>query len=284
MSVKFTALFIVFSLLLFSAGTAQAQTAGVVTLRANSTSAQGSLVPVLTWSTNPVATSCRASGGWSGNKGVSGSETLARISGSTNYTLTCTWGSGSARVSWVAPTQNTDGTTLANLAGFRVYYSTSNTSFSTSTLVNDTTSRTTTINALPAGTWYFMVRVLNSGQVESGNSNVASKAVSGATAANTVSISITSAPPPTPPPPTPPPPTPPPSSTSSLKTIETAVYEVVPVGNNWGLGRVVGSIALGRPCSLRFDVNSTHDWVDRTYVTLTATPRTSVTVARCALR
>ena len=280
MSVKFTALFIVFCLMFFISGAAQAQTAGVVTLRANSTSAQGSLVPVLTWSTNPVATSCRASGGWSGNKGVSGSETLARISGSTNYTLTCTWGSGLARVSWVAPTQNTDGTPLTNLAGFRVYYSTSNSSFSTSTLVNDTTSRTTTINALPAGTWYFMVRVLNSSQVESANSNVASKAVSGATAANTVSISISSAPPPTQPPPT----QPPPGTPLSLKTIETVVYEVVPVPNNWGLGRVVGSIALGRPCSTRFDVNSTYKWVDRSDVTLTATPATNVTVTRCAMR
>ena len=36
-------------------GAAQAQTAGVVTLRANQTSGTGSLTPVLTWSTNPAA-------------------------------------------------------------------------------------------------------------------------------------------------------------------------------------------------------------------------------------
>src|SRR6185369_8184211 len=118
MRVKLTALLIAFTCL--TAGAVQAQTAGVVTLRANATSATGSIVPVLTWSTNPVATSCRASGGWSGNKSASGSETLARINATTNYTLTCSWGSGSTRVSWTAPTTNTDGSPLTDLAGFRV--------------------------------------------------------------------------------------------------------------------------------------------------------------------
>jgi len=273
MSVKFTALFIVFCLLFLSAG-AQAQTAGVVTLRANSTSAQGSLVPVLTWSTNPVATSCRASGGWSGNKGVSGSETLARISASTNYTLTCSWGSGSARVSWVAPTQNTNGTPLTNLAGFRVYYSTSNTSFSTSTLVNDTTSRSTTISALPAGTWYFMVRVLNSSQAESSNSNVATKAVTGATAAATVAITVSSTPPPPPPPP----------PTSSLKVTDTWVYDVVVVSGTNTLGQLVGSIPKGRPCQSNYRVGTNYYRITNSDVTMAqVTPRSSALVAKCAI-
>jgi serine protease len=182
-----------------AAGAARAQTAGVVTLRANSTSASGSLVPVLTWSTNPVATSCRASGGWSGNKAASGNETLARINASTNYTLTCSWGTGSAQVSWVPPTTNTDGSALTNLAGFRVYYSTSNTSFTQSSTVNDMAARTTSISSLAPATWYFKVRALNSSQVESADSNIASKAVTGASAANTVSITITGSPPPPPP-------------------------------------------------------------------------------------
>jgi hypothetical protein len=57
-----------FALFIFAAGAAQAQTAGVVTLTANRTSNVGSFAPVLTWSTNPVAQSCTASGGWSGTK------------------------------------------------------------------------------------------------------------------------------------------------------------------------------------------------------------------------
>jgi serine protease len=195
--------FIITIYLFVAAGAAQAQTAGVVTLRANSTSATGSLVPVLTWSTNPTASSCRASSGWSGNKSAAGTETLARITASTNYTLTCTWGTGSARVSWVPPTANTDGSALTNLAGFRVYYSTSNTSFTQSSTVNDMAASTTTISSLAPATWYFKVRALNSSQVESADSNIASKAVTGATSASTVGITITSSPPPPPPPPPP---------------------------------------------------------------------------------
>jgi hypothetical protein len=42
MSVKFSALFFLFFLMLIAAGAANAQAAGVVALRANSTSAQGS--------------------------------------------------------------------------------------------------------------------------------------------------------------------------------------------------------------------------------------------------
>jgi serine protease len=201
MRVKNTALIISVFLLLASAA-AHAQTAGVVTLRANSTSASGSLVPVLTWSTNPTASSCRASGGWSGNKTVAGNETLARISASTNYTLTCTWSTGSSTVSWVAPTQNTNGTALVDLAGFRVYYGTSSTSLTQTSVVNNVAARTTTINSLAPGTWYFKVRAFNASQTESTDSNVAAKAVAGATAAGTVGITITGTPPPPPPPPT----------------------------------------------------------------------------------
>jgi serine protease len=189
---------------LFTGGNVvQAQTAGVVTLRANSTSASGSLTPVLTWSTNPVASSCRASGGWSGNKNASGTETLARINASTNYTLTCSWSSGSSTVSWVAPTQNTNGTPLTDLAGFRIYYGTSSASLTQTSTVNNVAARSSTISSLAPGTWYFKVRAFNSNQVESNDSNVASKAVAGATAAGNVSITITGTPPPPPlPPPT----------------------------------------------------------------------------------
>jgi len=187
--------------MLLAASAVQAQTAGVVSLRANSTSATGSMVPVLTWSTNPTASICRASGGWSGDKAASGTQTLSSINASTNYTLTCTWNAGAATVSWVPPTTNTDGTALTNLASFRVYYGTSTTSFTQTSLVNDITSRETTIGGLTPGTWYFKVRAVNSGSIESGDSNVASKAVTGASSAGTVGITITGSPPPPPPPP-----------------------------------------------------------------------------------
>jgi hypothetical protein len=157
------------------------------------------MVPVLTWSTNPAASSCRASGGWSGTKAVSGTQTLPSINASTNYTLTCSWSAGTATVSWVPPTTNTDGSALTNLAAFRVYYGTTSTSLTQSSLVNDITSRQTTIGALAPGTWYFKVHAVNTSQIESDDSNIATKTVAGASAASTVSITITGTtqPPPT---------------------------------------------------------------------------------------
>src|SRR5687768_2547725 len=180
--------FILFSLA--TAGIAHAQTAGVVTLRANQTSATGSLTPVLTWSTNPVAQSCRASGGWSGDKAASGTQTLPSITASTNFTLTCSWSGGTALVRWTAPTQNTNGTALTNLASFRVVYGTAANALNQSYTVSDVTARQATITALPPGTWYFAVRARTTANVESADSNVGSKVVTGATSASTVAITI----------------------------------------------------------------------------------------------
>jgi len=265
---------VLFLLSFLAAGAVHAQSAGIVTLRANATSATGSMAPVLTWSTNPVATSCSASGGWSGTKAASGTQTLATITASTNYTLTCTWGTGTARVSWVAPTSNTNDTPLVNLAAYRVYYGTSSSSLTQSSEVNDITLRTATISSLTLGTWYFAVRAVNTNQLESGNSNIASKAVVGATAASTVGITINATPPPTP---TPPPPT------GSWATIGTVVYDTVQTGSSYTLGRIVGSIPLGTRCVSTIRVGTTDYYqVPRDRTSFTAAPRTQIIVARCA--
>lgn len=262
-----------------AASAVHAQSAGVVTLRANATSATGSMSPVLTWSTNPVATSCGASGGWSGTKAASGTQTLARITASTNYTLSCTWGTGTARVSWVAPTANTDGSALANLASYRVYYGASASALSQNSEVNDTTLRSATISSLTPGTWYFSVRAVNTNRVESGDSNIASKAVTGASAAGTVGITINSTPPP------PPPPTPPPTGTGPLVTIATVVYDTVQTGSSYALGRVVGTIPLGIGCVASIRVGTTDYYsVPRDKTKFTYQPRSHTNVARCARR
>lgn len=260
------ALLIVFFFLL-ATDSVQAQTAGIVTLRAKVTSAIGSVVPVLTWSTNPVATSCVASGGWSGTKAVAGTQTLVSIIASTNYTLTCTWGVGSATVHWTAPTTNTDGTPLTNLASFRVYYGTSASSLSQNTAITDITRSSATIGSLSPGTWYFAVRAVNTNNVESRNSNVASKAVKGATAANAVGITIT-------------PSTPPPVMTRV--TTSTRVYDIIRGSTGkWVLGRVVGSIPLGRPCRTYY-LTGDYYGVQTGYVKVTVIPRGNTLVAHCA--
>ena len=250
--------------MLLLASMAQAQTAGTITFTANKTSATGSLTPVLTWSTTPVASSCTASGAWSGTKFASGTETLPAITANTNYTLTCSWGTGSAVVSWVAPTANTNGTPLTNLAGFAVYYGTSSTSLTQSITVNNMAARSATITPLAPGTWYFKVRAINASQVQSNDSNIASKAVVGATAARTVGITIT-------------------PGVQTRKTIATLVYDIVrDSSGRWVLGRVVGTVPIGRPCRTYF-LSGDYYGVQTGYVTVTVTPRNTTLIARCAL-
>jgi hypothetical protein len=260
MGVKSTALFTV--AILLAASGVHAQTAGVVSLRANSTSAQGSMTPVLTWSTNPTATSCRASGGWSGDKAVNGTQTLPAITASANYTLTCTWGTGSALVSWVAPTANTDGSTLTNLASFRIYYGTSSSSLNQTLQVSDVTARSARVTGLSPGTWYFATRSVNTRSTESANSNVVSMAVAGASAANSVAITIT-------------------GSTVARRTIGTTVYDLVRGTNGrWVLGRSVGTVALGKPCRTYYLYGDFYG-VQTGYVRLTRAMRGDTLVAHC---
>ena len=84
---------------------------------------------------------------------------------------------GSATLSWTPPTRNTDGSTLTNLAGYRILYGTSPGSPNrTIQVANPGTSRYVVEN-LAAGTWYFSVRAYSTGGAESTASNTASKSV-----------------------------------------------------------------------------------------------------------
>ena len=82
---------------------------------------------------------------------------------------------GRATLSWTAPTENTDGTSLANLAGYRIRYGTSASAL-TNTIVIDNASVTTfVVEDLAPATWYFAVTAVTSVGVESAYSNVANK-------------------------------------------------------------------------------------------------------------
>ena len=250
--------------LLLLGSLAHAQAAGTITFSANKTSATGSLTPVLTWSTSPVATSCAAGGAWSGTKFASGSETVATITSSKSYTLTCTWGNGAATIAWIKPTTNSDGSALTDLTGYKILFGTSSSALNQSMMVNDANATSATVPALAAGTWYFAVRSLNSKQVESVNSNVAQKSITGTSAAKTVSISITS------------------STTPVLKSTSTVVYDVLISGGVRVLGRQVGTAPIGTPCQQHYVVGTSSYMVATSYVKITTTPRSNAVVARCA--
>jgi hypothetical protein len=116
---------------------------------------------------------------------------------------------------------------------------------------------------------------VNTGQVESADSNIASKAIIAATAARTLGITINATPPPPPPPPQPP--------TGRLQTIATIVYDTLSSGSTYSLGREVGTIPLAIRCDTSVRIGTTdYYWVPRDLTTFTLQTRSYVNVARCA--
>ena len=84
---------------------------------------------------------------------------------------------GSATLTWAAPTQNTNGTPLTNLAGFHIYYGTSAGNLNQSVQISNPGSTSYTFNNLPAGTWYFSINDYTTAGVESAVSNIANTTV-----------------------------------------------------------------------------------------------------------
>ncbi len=84
---------------------------------------------------------------------------------------------GAATLSWVAPTQNADNTTLTDHAGYRVRYGTSVGSYpNVKTITNIGVTNYMVENLSPA-TWFFVVTAFDSSGNESMFSNVVSKAI-----------------------------------------------------------------------------------------------------------
>lgn len=141
--------------------------------------ADGMLVPILTWDID--ADSCVASGDpdWSGPKPASGQEELSPRSPSQprSFALLCsTVEDTRALLTWVPPTQNTDGTALTDLAGFTVQWGESPNSLSSTVRIDNASTTTYQVSGLePNKTYHFGVRAFNALGAESELSNIVSK-------------------------------------------------------------------------------------------------------------
>jgi hypothetical protein len=93
-----------------------------------------------------------------------------------SITVTAT-AAGRATLSWNAPTQRTDGTPLADLAGFRVYFGSSAGDLRYVIEVRDPGARSALVEDLTIGTWYFAATAYDTSGVESHRSNTASKTI-----------------------------------------------------------------------------------------------------------
>jgi len=91
--------------------------------------------------------------------------------------------SGSAVLTWNGPSTNADSTALADLAGYRVYQSTTSGSYTAGPAATVTApasgggTASATVNNLASGTYYFVVRAYDSSGNESVVSNEASKTI-----------------------------------------------------------------------------------------------------------
>jgi hypothetical protein len=135
------------------------------------------LTAQVTWNSSntgvsTISTSGLAAGAAGGT--VTITATSGSISGTATLTVTAVTTTGSATLSWAAPATNTDGTALTDLAGYKIYYGTASSNYTT--VINVGNMLSYTINNLASGhTYYFAVTAYDSTGLESGYSAEASK-------------------------------------------------------------------------------------------------------------
>jgi hypothetical protein len=134
----------------------------------------------LSWSSRN-ATTCSASGGWSGTKSVSGQQLITSLQNNQTFTLNCEGAGGSAiamvsvavngslQLSWQVPTENVDGTPIEGLSVFRIHYGTISGSYDKVVEVSGSTTSHTM--ELAQGEYYLAMTAVDLDGDESGLSN-----------------------------------------------------------------------------------------------------------------
>ena len=164
----------------------------IVSLTASSTTVASDGSVTLNWSSSD-ADSCTASGNWSGDKNISGSEIINSIIVGSTFILNCTGAggtdsdsvtvsvvmsnTGSALLSWLPPTSNTDESVLTDLAGYKIYYGATPGNYSETIIINSPGITSHVVENLQAGTWYFTMSSFNVSSIESSFSNEVSKMI-----------------------------------------------------------------------------------------------------------
>lgn len=195
---------------------------------------------VLTWDVVGVDT-CTASGSWTGSKPVKGAQTISGLTAPAKYTLTCNAGAslpGTAELTWTAPTTNTDGSALSNLAGFRIQYGITSNALANIVQVANPAATAYTMSGLTAGqTWFFTLTAYRSDGAESSPTGQVSKAIAGSPGRSwTRSIDVAVTPAPT----LPNPPT-------GFAVTEKTAYRLDQQANKPVLV-AVGTVPIGTPC------------------------------------
>jgi hypothetical protein len=134
------------------------------------TSGRAPLTVTVAWNV-PAGTACQAGGAWSGTKPAASSEQVALQAGTPSITLTCTRqtgppATGSAQLTWTAPTQNTDGSSYSDPAGYQLYSGTSTPPQVKTRLAAPGTVSRTFGGLAPNTIQYFAIAAVNAAGVE----------------------------------------------------------------------------------------------------------------------
>jgi len=84
---------------------------------------------------------------------------------------------GEARLNWDAPTSRTDGSPLADLSGYKIYYGIAPDQLRCQIEIRDPKATNANVTGLSPGTWYFAVVSVDNARVESKQSDVVSKQI-----------------------------------------------------------------------------------------------------------
>ncbi len=96
-----------------------------------------------------------------------GTNSVSLLAFAINVTSTAT----SVVLNWTAPTKNTDGSTLTDLTGYKIYYGTSAGALNQSVSVSGASASSYTFTSLTSGTWYFSISSISASSAESVQSN-----------------------------------------------------------------------------------------------------------------
>jgi hypothetical protein len=109
-----------------------------------------------------------------GSVGVSNGTATGNSSGSGEGVAA---GKGTATLVWTPVTQNTDGTLLMDLAGYKVFYGQSTSMMNSAQALSDPSLTTYVVTNLSSGTWYFSVAAYTSGGTLGAMSNIGTKTI-----------------------------------------------------------------------------------------------------------
>jgi hypothetical protein len=111
-----------------------------------------------------------ATAGDSAATGSQGSSSTPAASSNASQTV-------SAALSWTVPSQNTDGSSLTNLAGYRIYYGANASAMTSVVQVVGASTTSYVVQNLTPGTYYFAIKAYNIAGTESDLSGVVSATI-----------------------------------------------------------------------------------------------------------